>query len=348
MELPGEMERAGNVDVKRRLSARICARLAGRAPARGEAGFSLMEAVLAMALFAIVATALVGVLVSGVSVQSLSRQKTIAEQAGTARLEYVRTLSLLQRRQPGREPERDHPAVADDRAGARLRQPGPVRDGDEQGRVEQQPERQGRNGLPERGFLQEGHDHGHALRRKAARADGDVRLRHERVSGVNDAEIDVNVLDIGNNTPISGQLVNLTTGPSAPLSDTSDAAGDLVFPALSANPTSGPTAFYNLSMAPLSGYTLLKDDDITQTPASATAHVQLAPSQMFPTTLRVYKGSTIDVDAAEREHRHHLSRQRDRDARRRRSAAAPPARTSAYPGGDHRRPCSPGEKIIPT
>ena len=58
-------------------------------------------------------------------------------------------------------------------------------------------------------------------------------------TGVNEAEIDLSVIDIGNNTPVAGQLVNLTTGPSAPLSDTTDGAGDIIFPALTANPTSG-------------------------------------------------------------------------------------------------------------
>ena len=48
-------------------------------------------------------------------------------------------------------------------------------------------------------------------------------------------------------------------------------------------------------MTPPSGYTLLKDDDISITPSSTNAHVQLAPSQIFPSTLRVYKGSTINV-----------------------------------------------------
>ena len=104
MKLPGEMERVGNVDVKRRLIARVSARLASRVPARGEAGFSLMEAVLAMTLFAIVSTALLSVLVSGVSAQRLSRQKTIAEQAGTAQIEYIRTLAYSNVGNPGGNP----------------------------------------------------------------------------------------------------------------------------------------------------------------------------------------------------------------------------------------------------
>jgi hypothetical protein len=117
-------------------------------------------------------------------------------------------------------------------------------------------------------------------------------------TGVSDAEIDLTVTDIGSNTPVSGQDVTLSTGPSAtptPLTDTTDAAGSIIFPALTANPTSGATAYYNLSLTPPAGYTLLKDDDIAQTPNSTNAHIQLAPSQIFPSTMRIYKGSTITV-----------------------------------------------------
>ena len=295
MKVPGEMEREGHPDVTRRLVARVSARLAARAPVRDEAGFSLMEAVLAMALFAIVATALVGVLVSGVSAQKLSRQKTISEQAGTAQIEYIRTLAYSSVGNPGGNPNGVIPLTQS--IATVLGTASPGLSGTVTSKVEwnNNPSDKVATAYRNAAFYKK-------VTITVTRFDGKQLAQMVTYvsdtnggSGVNDAEIDLSVLDIGNNTPISGQVVNLTTGPSAPLSDTTDPAGAIIFPALTANPTSGPTAFYNLSMTPPGGYTLLKDDDIVQTPASANAHVQLAPSQVFPTTLRVYKGSTIDV-----------------------------------------------------
>ena len=291
MKLRVEFDRRDDVDVKRRLIARVRARLDARVPAKGESGFSLMEAVLAMALFALIATALLGVLVSGVSAQRLSRQKTIAEQSATAQIEYIRTLSYSQVGNPGKNPSGIIPLTQSVAAVLGSTYPGLT--GTVTTKVEWN-----NNPLDKVATSYRNAAFYKKVTITVTRS-SDGKQMSQMVTyvadvkggtGVNEVEIDVNVLDIGNNTPIANQDVNLTTGPSAPLSDTTDAGGNIVFPALTANPTSGPTAFYNLSMTPPSGYTLLKEDDIAQTPTSANAHVQLAPSQVFPTSLRVYKG----------------------------------------------------------
>jgi hypothetical protein len=61
---------------------------------------------------------------------------------------------------------------------------------------------------------------------------------------------------------------------------------------LTPNPTSGPTAYYDLSLTPPTGYVTLYD---TVSPA-APAHVQLSPGQTWPTALYIYQPATIYLD----------------------------------------------------
>ena len=115
-------------------------------------------------------------------------------------------------------------------------------------------------------------------------------------AGINLAIVDATVIDMGGATsPLPGVGIQLASGPSSPRNDVTDAAGNSLFPALTANPTSGALAYYNLILAPPSGYTVLKDDDVALTPASPAARVQLAPGQTWTTSLRVYQGCTINV-----------------------------------------------------
>ncbi|HEY0417258.1 MAG TPA: hypothetical protein VGC78_12820 [Gaiellaceae bacterium] len=107
----------------------------------------------------------------------------------------------------------------------------------------------------------------------------------------NTATINATVTDVGNNTPVPGSTVALSTGPSAPASDVTDSAGKVQFTGLTANPTSGSQAYYDLAVTPPSGYQVLSD---TVSP-NAAAHVQLSPTQIFSTTLLVYQAVTINV-----------------------------------------------------
>ena len=108
--------------------------------------------------------------------------------------------------------------------------------------------------------------------------------------GITNAAINTSVTDVALNTPVSGATVDLATGPSAPRSDVTDATGLIAFTGLTANPTSGPQSFYDLSVtAP--GYETLEED---KSPAAA-ARVQLDPGETFDTTIRVYQPVTINV-----------------------------------------------------
>src|SRR5262249_58048218 len=83
----------------------------------------------------------------------------------------------------------------------------------------------------------------------------------------------VQVLDTGSNSPVSGITVNLQTGPSAPRSDVTDSTGSVVFPALTANPTSGSTAYYDLVLGGLGSDTA---------PAGHPAPPPAAPGHLPP------------------------------------------------------------------
>lgn len=101
----------------------------------------------------------------------------------------------------------------------------------------------------------------------------------------------VTVVDYALNVPVLGATVNLTLGPSAPRSDSTDAAGLVVFAALDPNPLTGPTSHYELRTT-ASGYATLRED----TPPASAARVQLSPSQLFTTVLRVFQPCTIRVN----------------------------------------------------
>jgi type II secretory pathway pseudopilin PulG len=108
------------------------------------------------------------------------------------------------------------------------------------------------------------------------------------------AVINARVIDIGpNSSPQMASVpVSLSTGPSAPRNDVTDASGAVIFAGLTPNPTSGATAYYDLSLTTPTGYVTLYD---TVSPA-APAHVQLSPGQTWTTALYVYKPATIYVD----------------------------------------------------
>lgn len=100
----------------------------------------------------------------------------------------------------------------------------------------------------------------------------------------------VQVVDYALNAPIEGATVTLGTGPSGPRTAVSAADGSVVFPDLQPNPTSGPQAFYDVAVARF-GYEVLPED-VSPSPA---AHMQLTAGQLFTTVIRLYKPATISV-----------------------------------------------------
>jgi type II secretory pathway pseudopilin PulG len=115
--------------------------------------------------------------------------------------------------------------------------------------------------------------------------------------GINNAIVNVTVIDLGTNLAYPGATVTLANGPSPSRSDTTDASGQVSFPALTPNPTSGPTAYYDLTVSGGSGYQTLAADlpPGGPNPPAGAAHVQLSPSQTSATAIRIFKPAEIDL-----------------------------------------------------
>ncbi|MBX5474942.1 MAG: hypothetical protein IRZ20_08015, partial [Thermoleophilia bacterium] len=91
-------------------------------------------------------------------------------------------------------------------------------------------------------------------------------------------------------TPLAGVSVSIATGPSAPRSDTTDASGSVLFPALTA---AAGGSVYDVT-ASLAGYSTFPQD----LPTWAPGHVTLTPGQVDgPKQIRLYRnGISLTVN----------------------------------------------------
>ena len=261
-------------------------RALGRARRSGsrERGFTMIEAVLAVGLFVIVATALATVLISAINSHGLSRQKTVAQQAAMDQIEEIRRLpydevGTVSGNPPGAVPATQNVTMS----GLQL------------------------TIVTQITYVNDPTPTSYATSANYKRVVVTVRRTRDNkqltreatyvapparapLGGLGNAIINIQVVDYATNEPVVGATVQLGTGPSAPRSDTTDVTGSVTFAALTPNPTSGATAYYDLT-ASLDDYVTLADD----LSPGAAAHVQVAPGQTLNTALRVYLPATINV-----------------------------------------------------
>jgi prepilin-type N-terminal cleavage/methylation domain-containing protein len=248
----------------------------------GESGFTLIEMLIAMMLFAIVSTPLLGVLMASASTQRLARERTLAQEAAMAQIESIRAL-----------PYASVGTVNGNPAGLVVATRALVLTGltaTMTTRVSFVNDPSPTSYVTEADYKK--------VVVTVVRTRDSRQLTQEATyvsppgrdpyGGINGTIIRAQVVDYALNTALSTATVSLATGPSAPRSDFTDPAGSVTFAGLTANQTTGPQAYYDVT-ASLSGYATLKDD---VSPASA-AHVQLAPGQTFGTVLRMYRPATI-------------------------------------------------------
>jgi type II secretory pathway pseudopilin PulG len=269
------------------MGGRYVSRLArGSAP---DGGFLLIETLLAISIFAIVAAGLVNVLVSSTTTTTRVKQQTLAEEGVMNQIERIRamdynavgtingcipgTLSASTAFTGVNNENLGVPATLNTTVGY------------------------GSAGVP--GTAQTGADFKRitvwVTRNSDSKtlAQATTYLAPKNLPSQSTATIKAAVSDYGAaGTPMQGVQVNLGTGPSAPESCTTDASGSVTFPGLAPNPTSGAQAYYDLSLTPPAGYQVLSDDAAGQPPV----HNQLSPTQFWSTSLSVFKPATIVVD----------------------------------------------------
>jgi prepilin-type N-terminal cleavage/methylation domain-containing protein len=253
---------------------------------RREDGFTLIEAVMAMAIFAAVATALAGVLTSSISARSIATQRTVAEQVANAQLEWIRSLDYAE---VGLTVDGNPPGLVD-ATGNQSAQGGPtvspfytvnidifwVND-----RVPTAIDTKTsyKNVIVTVSRARDG--------RRLSQQSTQVGPRQRAAfGGIGKGIVNVQVVDYVTGTPFSDTLVRLNNGPSSPLGDRTDASGAVRFPGLTA--ATSPT-YYDIVVPPSGGYEAVPDP--------STTHFQLAAGATPGTkVVQLFKPVTFTAD----------------------------------------------------
>jgi type II secretory pathway pseudopilin PulG len=247
---------------------------------RSEGGFTLIEAVFAMVLFAGLAAAMAGLLTSAISGNKLSRQRTIADQVAMQQIESIRRLDYedvgtVLGNPPGTVPPTTTVTVAGLDATITVQ----IRYVDD----------------PTPTSYETTANYKRVI--VTVRRDLDNKQLAREVTyvaptsrtpfgGVNLAIIEPLVIDYGLNVPVEGVTVDLLTGPDAPRSDVTDATGKVSFKKLTPNATATcPSDCYDLT-ADLPGYVQL----------DAPTRLNVGPGQTATPTIQIYRPSTINLD----------------------------------------------------
>lgn len=254
-----------------------------------ESGFALLELLVSIVIFSFVATAVASLLSSGVDTMGRARAQTLAEEIAASQLEAVRQMSYsnvgVVDGDPGGTLPATIPIAVSGLKGTETIQVSWVNDPAPTAYVTYADYKQVTVSITTTA--------GEQLTKQTTFVGP---ASESSYGGLSDGIIKAVVMDMGDNTPLSGVSVALSGGPSPNSSAVTDGSGTVIFPALTPNPSSGSTQYYNLTVTPPSGYTALPDD----VSPNAPAHVELSGGQTFDTTLRVYQASsvTVNVDVA--------------------------------------------------
>ena len=257
-------------------------RLAG---ASTEEGFGLIEMVMATTLFLCVSAPLVGVLLASVAQQKLARERTLATQAAQTAIESIRALPY---NSVGTQNGNPAGTVAATQPATQLGIPG--LDATVTTRIS---------------YMDDAPSTSYRTRADYKRVvvtvvrNADARALTQDVTyvappgggtyaGQNEGIVLAQLIDVALNTPVAGAAVTLSGGPTPGRTDTTDASGSVVFPALL--PTTVALNHYDVT-ASLNGYATMRED----TPPGSAARTTIVGGQTFQTIIRVYKPSTISV-----------------------------------------------------
>lgn len=250
-----------------------------------EDGFGLIELLMSMTIFAVVSAPLAGVLLASVSEQKLSKERTLAAQTAQTAIETIRALPYSS---VGLQNGNPTGTLLPTQAASTF----------------------GIDGLDATVTTRVSYMDDAPATAYRTRADYKrvvvtvVRNSDQRrltqaatyiappgggaYAGQNEGIVLAQVIDAVQNAPIVGANVTLAGGPSPTRNDTTDVAGNVVFPSLL--PTTGALPAYALTVA-APPYVTLRED----TPPANTARSSIVGGQTFQTVLRVYRPSTVTI-----------------------------------------------------
>ncbi len=257
-----------------------------------EHGFLLVEALVAMVVFAIVATGIVDMLVSSTSITTLAKQRTLAEQGVSNQIEYIRSIDYPSLGTVGGNPSGTVPQtqVFDGVNNETLGVPATLTTSISYASAD----------VP--GSALTGADEKQVTVTITRTSDSQVLAQAvtyvapKKQSSQTTGGVEATVTDIGNNQSQSGTVldnVNVTLTPpvglnpaipSGPESDLTDASGTVTFPGLT--PTSGSQLYtVGIAAADLPAF-------YTQLPV---AGFPLSPTEISPQSIQVYQPVTLYV-----------------------------------------------------
>ncbi len=291
IRMPMRLWRLWCVGVLERARRHVRSRAPGRrVSCSHEAGFSLIEVVMAITLFAILSAALAGVLTAAIGARSGALQRTKAEQIANQQLEWIRSLDYLQ---VGLTATGQVRGVID-KTGNQSAYDGPTVPSGYTVEI-----KIGWVDDPTPTSYTQFASYKNILV-TVSRASDSKQLTHQSTQigprtraafgGIATGAIEAVVVDYysGGVGPMQGVDVTLGTGPSAPLDETTNQNGAVRFSALAPNPSSGTTAYYDLDVPTFQGYVLAAN--------SLATHMKVAPGETVgPKTLQVYRPLILTI-----------------------------------------------------
>lgn len=278
------MSAEGRIDAAfGRATIRIARRL------RQQAGFTLIEVLLAGVMLAIISAPISAILSQGAVIAKLSRERTGADQLAQTQIELVRALAYYQVGLSGGNP-----------SGSLTASNAALLPGGEAVTIKRQVTWV-TDAIPT--AFTTNADYKRAVVTITRTSDGHVLAQDTTFvssasappyAGSSWLQVKRQVIDAVTTLPIVGATVNITGGPDTGAltvnrTDTTDGSGTVLFPALDSSPTSLPV--YTL-LTTFSGYNVFPDDI---SPGNASS-IASTPALMSNGTIRMYKGTSLTVN----------------------------------------------------